>query len=135
MGAQLSCDLCGKTLCEQQDSVRECKGGNPEHICLVCFTPAKHKDYIERSVYSVVGEENARRMNDGLNNRDPEVEGEKHRERLDPFFEKTLWPLTRRSGLLSEWPLSQTKPGGRPLRDDDPNTRTPSQFSAMVGPL
>ena len=63
MGAELSCDVCNKVLNEDGDDVHEKKGGEPEHVCDACFNPATHAGYTKRSVYSVCGEENARRMN------------------------------------------------------------------------
>lgn len=74
MGAELSCDVCQQTLSEDEDKVREYRGGDPGRVCLSCYVPDVHVGYIERTVYAVVGEENARRMNEGLTNRDPTVE-------------------------------------------------------------
>ena len=62
MGAELSCDVCNKKLSEEHDLVRECVGATPEHICVTCYKSDTHKNYVERTVYDVVGEENARRM-------------------------------------------------------------------------
>jgi len=64
MGAQVSCDICNQMLDEQKDDVYMCKGTTLEHICVTCFNPETHKDYVKRSVYNVVGEENVRRMNE-----------------------------------------------------------------------
>ena len=74
MGAELLCDVCQQTLSEEEDKVRERGGGDPEHVCLSCYDPDVHVDYTERTVYAVVGEENARRTNEGLTNRDLTVE-------------------------------------------------------------
>lgn len=62
MGAELSCDVCKRTLSEEHDVVRERVGATPEHVCEACFKPDAHKDYVQRTVYAVVGEQNARRM-------------------------------------------------------------------------
>lgn len=74
MGAELSCDVCQQTLSEEDDTVREYRGGDPEHVCLSCYDPYVHVDYIERTVYTVVSEVNVRRMNEGPTNRDPTVD-------------------------------------------------------------
>ena len=63
MGAELSCDVCNKKLSEDGDDVHEKQGGEPEHVCVACFNPETHVGYVQRSVYRVCGEENARRMN------------------------------------------------------------------------
>ena len=70
MGAELSCDICQKTLDENSDYVYEQKNANPEHICLQCFDSEKYVNYNKRSVYNVVGEENARRLNESEENRE-----------------------------------------------------------------
>jgi hypothetical protein len=74
MGAELSCDICKKTLSEDNDIVHECKGAELNHICVQCFNPNVHTNYTARTVYAVCGEENARRMNQGLQNGDPNIE-------------------------------------------------------------
>ena len=39
MGAELSCDICKKTLSEENAIVHECKGAKLEHVCAQCFDP------------------------------------------------------------------------------------------------
>ena len=74
MGAQLSCDVCDNTLNEDKDMVYERTGANPQHVCVVCYQPEVHNDYCMRTVYAVCGEENARRVNKGIEDRDPTIE-------------------------------------------------------------
>jgi hypothetical protein len=53
---------------EEHDMVHEKKDsqpGEPVHICCDCFDPEIDKLYTERPVHDVVGEENARRMQEG----------------------------------------------------------------------
>ncbi len=68
MGVVLSCDVCEKTLSEEHDCVHEKKDekkdGDPMHVCVECFNNKVHIGYTKRSVYAVVGEENARQMRD-----------------------------------------------------------------------
>lgn len=63
MGGTISCDMCGKNLSQDNDQVHECKRGIPEHVCLECFNETAHKGYTLRTVYEVVGEANAARLN------------------------------------------------------------------------
>ena len=63
MGGTISCDVCGNNLSQESDQVHELKDGTPEHVCVECFDETKHKGHTLRSVYSVVGEANAARLN------------------------------------------------------------------------
>ena len=72
MGAQLSCDVCEKILDEEHDKVHEkvdASPGQPTHVCVACFKPKVHMGYSKRTVYSVVGEENARRIKESPQSR------------------------------------------------------------------
>lgn len=63
MGAELSCDRCQRVLAENEH-VWERHADPTEHVCQVCFflTEATEATHALRSVYGLVGQENARRL-------------------------------------------------------------------------
>lgn len=127
MGAELSCDVCGRTLDEDADNVwvrtasnGEDEGGgaaptgepasvavDEEHVCEACYDNARHPHRTLRRVYFVVGEENLRRLK-------ASGQAEAHARALD-------LPVEALGGYAASTPSPTPSPSTRDSTSDDRN--------------